>query len=490
MTTQITDIRSKFINKKTEREEVTLDGLLGVVKTMQAEGTLNTDVAALERDVAEAEASGDSEKLDAVRGRLAYLIRMGKTFAKFNTTAADWRPLRGWNWNDRRGPYAVLGGIKVPHAYTEITIEKGYSLEIGPDAERKGASPGHDDTCSLCGHRPIVWSFPLVCDVKRIIILSGSECVHMYVHAVIPSRLDAEEMHKAAKSDFNRQRTIKAANNKLDRKLAEAAGWSDGETFGDLVKNAERGESMPPHVEKRHATNALKAVVGIRKGSLRTKGEVEDSMRAIDALGFDATWKRVARSLRYATRKFPRPIPSPAVTAPVSASSAILTPEQIAIVGTSERFEILKALGEGDKDRKGYWNRSYRAVRDGWNISPKWTRAIQRSLDKEQATKTSPSPSAKPIATVPFREGDKVTIEGEVVDVEYFGHDRSRYEHYRVKVKSGRDVVVMFKSYNGSTPSRGARVRVSGKAGWVMDRRADGKPVFIALNGRKAVDVL
>jgi hypothetical protein len=315
---------------------------------------------------------------------------------------------------------------------------------------------------------------------------------------VTDSRTRAEHAHKAATKDFNKARNIKAANRKLDKLLAEPSGWgAPYGTYGDLLKRAERGEA-PPHGKLRIGT-VTRYVERTRKGKLWSKGDVDYMTRAIKALGFESVWRSEARRLKYAApRPAPRktsPAPAPAPTpAPSAPAPTKLTPAQVEVVGTPERFEALKALGEADTDPRGYWNRSFRAVRDGWNISDKWKRAIKRSLDKEAKKTAAPAasapsaPASKPIAP---RDGDTITAVGEVCKVERFEIDRARYPHSRVSVKTDdKDLVVMYKEYNGSVPKCGTRLRVIGKAGWTMDRRAEGRPLFVALNGRKKIEHL
>jgi hypothetical protein len=466
----VIDIRAKFTGKATDKvvkKEVSLDGLLAEVEALNSTGHVKVDVPALRREVEEAKA--DPEKRTAIVDRLAYYLRIGRTFKAYGTTADDWRPLRRTS-----GGYVILGGPWAdPEEYTRLLVN-GFGHVLGPDAAGKGDEG--IGTCHLCGHRPVRYFFPLVCDAKSLIVLSGCECIHQYVNAVIPDETEAGKVIDAMKRTEYTTRAATTANNKLDALLDSPSGW--GMTFGEAI------EIELPEVSMGYVVTARKVIEDIRTGAVYTKTKVDRGLEKIRAIGFDATWRRVSMRLASEARKA-------AKTSTPASTSAFETLDESArrIVKTPERFEILKAKGLADTDKGGYWHRSFRAVTERWTLSPRWAASIEIALDKEEA-KVSPAPAPAPAPAAIPREGDTFEIVGTVSAVEHVGHDRARYEHDKVKVDC-LDVVVIFKDYSSRSSFKvGSRVKVSGKAGWIMDRRSEGRKVYIVINGRKKTEIV
>jgi hypothetical protein len=297
----------------------------------------------------------------------------------------------------------------------------------------------------------------------------------MYVYAVIPSDVEAEKIVKAMHSDEARERAIVTANNKLDRLLASPSGW--GVTYVEalaLARTSTFGAPTLPGVTESIANLAELAIGSIKTGKTFTATKVEKSITSIKAIGFDATWNRVARELRVRSRAAASTTSTPSVVG----FDAILPEVRSAAIRTEGRLSILEAKGAIDPDGKeGFWHRSSRAVLERWTMSSKWIEALDRALDKEEA----PTPPIAPTFVVP-REGDAVTVTGTIGRVTFVGHDRARYEHNRVEVSGPDGVVIVFKDYDRKVDDTmvGRSITVSGKARWISLPR-------IFLSGRKTI---
>ncbi len=481
-TATVTDLRAMFTGTTYTAPvtPVTLEGLLAEIEGLNRGGYVKVDVDKLRNEVEDVRASGDIEKLAELTERLGYFTRIGRTFKAYRTTAADWRPLMS-----SHGGYVVLGGLFEPDVAYLTLLHAGYTNVVGPDA----AAKGDGGTCHLCGHRPVRYFFPLVCDDKRIVILSGCECIRMYVYAVIPSGDEAERIVKAMRSDEGRERAIVTANNKLDRLLASPSGW--GVTYAEalaMARTSTFGAPALPGVTEGIANFAELAIGSIKTGKTFAATKVEKAITTIKAIGFDATWNRVARELRLRGRSASAPKPA----APAGFDT-ILPEVRSAAIRTEYRLGILEAKGAVDPDgRDGFWHRSSRAVFERWTMSSKWIKALDRALDKEEAHFPASTPPAVPTpvpapASTPFaipREGDAITATGTIESVIFIGHDRARYEHNRIEVREPSGVRIVFKDYDRKIDGSmmGRSLTVAGKVGWI-------ESTTVYLSGRKTLSI-
>jgi len=458
MGTAIETTRSLFSKPKaTDLPEVTLEVLLGELKNLNDTGCVKVDINSLEEEVRGAKTE---EAIAVTREKLSYLIRIGRTFLHLGTTADDWRPLRG-----KRGGYVVLGGYgPTPEEYTSIMIA-GFKEVAGPDAEVKFGDGGDPGICRLCGHRPVRYFYPLVCDSKKLTLLVGCECIVNYVDAVYPDPEDAAAVAKAMKRAAYVTRKIVSVNKKLDDLLDSGSGW--GYTFRALIEDASDTDAIPPCVTSKMIEDAKRGIPAIRSGAAYTDKVVDGIFTAIKRVGFDATWRRVARKIARDT------------AADVRA---------LEVCGTPERWAMLQIMANAEEDGRTFWKNSKNAIVKGWHMSARWIESIKTALDRETAKKEAPKVDTAPAPAV----DDKIEFEGTIDATEFV--ERPRYNSFqKVKIEADNGWRVVVKDYgfdySEATLKRspiGLRVKVSGTVGWT---KINGR-IFVVLKGRKKITIL